>query len=384
MLTRRSALLGTSALALLALPGRGFAAEQVVKIGIDCPLTGADAQSATADQERRDDGDRRGERAQAVSAATRSRSMVLDDGTATAGPVRSGAGRDQRPQDGRRPSVVAAVGPQMSGAGKAMSPILQPGQPRDHHAVLDQPRHHRPEIRRRSTGRRGKAIYFRTVTTDAYQGPNMANYMRRHAEGEVGLRARRHRRLRRRASPTRSRRRPRRCGIKVLGPRPARPEGGRLHDDADQDQGAQSRCALLRRRRRRPASSWSSRPTTSCPTIDQGRRRRRVRRRHADRRRLPGGRGLVRDQRLAARDRTIRDGRLGRRASAKNYNMTPERLLDHRLRRGAGHHRRDQARRGERQGGQPRRRCATRSRPRRSRRCRARSRSTRTATSTTR
>ena len=24
----------------------------------------------------------------------------------------------------------------------------------------------------------GKAIYFRTVTTDAYQGPNMANYMR--------------------------------------------------------------------------------------------------------------------------------------------------------------------------------------------------------------
>ena len=73
--------------------------------------------------------------------------------------------------------VVAAIGPQMSGAGKAMAPILSQGDLATITPVLDQSRHHQSEIRRRSTGPAGKAIYFRTVTTDAFQGPNMANYM---------------------------------------------------------------------------------------------------------------------------------------------------------------------------------------------------------------
>jgi branched-chain amino acid transport system substrate-binding protein len=63
----------------------------------------------------------------------------------------------------------------MSGAGKAMSPILSEGDlatitPSSTNPDITNPKfesQYRPK---------GKAVYFRTVTTDAYQGPNMANY----------------------------------------------------------------------------------------------------------------------------------------------------------------------------------------------------------------
>jgi branched-chain amino acid transport system substrate-binding protein len=72
-------------------------------------------------------------------------------------------------------TVVAAIGPQMSGSGKAMSPILSQGDlatitPSSTNPDITSPKfatQYRPA---------GKAIYFRTVTTDAFQGPNMANY----------------------------------------------------------------------------------------------------------------------------------------------------------------------------------------------------------------
>jgi branched-chain amino acid transport system substrate-binding protein len=71
--------------------------------------------------------------------------------------------------------VVAAIGPQMSGAGKAMTPILSQGglatiTPSSTNPDITNPKfaeQYRPA---------GKPIYFRTVTTDAYQGPNMANF----------------------------------------------------------------------------------------------------------------------------------------------------------------------------------------------------------------
>jgi branched-chain amino acid transport system substrate-binding protein len=71
--------------------------------------------------------------------------------------------------------VVAAIGPQMSGAGKAMAPILSQGglatiTPSSTNPDITSPKfaeQYRPA---------GKPIYFRTVTTDAYQGPNMANF----------------------------------------------------------------------------------------------------------------------------------------------------------------------------------------------------------------
>jgi branched-chain amino acid transport system substrate-binding protein len=71
--------------------------------------------------------------------------------------------------------VVAAVGPEMSGSGKAMSPILSEADlaiitPSSTNPDITNPKYasqYRPK---------GKAIYFRTCTTDAFQGPAMANY----------------------------------------------------------------------------------------------------------------------------------------------------------------------------------------------------------------
>src|SRR5262249_59645391 len=72
--------------------------------------------------------------------------------------------------------VMAAVGPVMSGEGKAISPILSEADmatitPSSTNPDINDPKfqsQYRPK---------GKAVYFRTVTTDAFQGPNMANYL---------------------------------------------------------------------------------------------------------------------------------------------------------------------------------------------------------------
>ena len=66
--------------------------------------------------------------------------------------------------------VVAAIGPQMSGAGKAMTPILSEGD-----LATITPSSTNPDITNpkfaEQFGPAGKPIYFRTVTTDAFQGP---------------------------------------------------------------------------------------------------------------------------------------------------------------------------------------------------------------------
>jgi branched-chain amino acid transport system substrate-binding protein len=71
--------------------------------------------------------------------------------------------------------VVAVVGPMMSGSGKAMSPIAA-----DAGLMLITPSSTNPDITDPNFASQyrpnGKAIYFRTVTTDAFQGPYMANY----------------------------------------------------------------------------------------------------------------------------------------------------------------------------------------------------------------
>src|SRR5258708_8804165 len=64
----------------------------------------------------------------------------------------------------------------MSGQGKAGAPTLSGADP----ATIT-PSSTNPDITNPSMAAqfrpKGKAIYFRTVTTDAFQGPNMANYM---------------------------------------------------------------------------------------------------------------------------------------------------------------------------------------------------------------
>jgi branched-chain amino acid transport system substrate-binding protein len=101
---------------------------------------------------------------------------VLDDGTATAGqydPAQSAINTRKMIVD---PNVVAAVGPMASGSGKAMAPLLSQGNlatvtPSSTNPDLTDPKF--AEIYRPA----GKTIYFRTCTTDAFQGPNMANFM---------------------------------------------------------------------------------------------------------------------------------------------------------------------------------------------------------------
>jgi branched-chain amino acid transport system substrate-binding protein len=101
--------------------------------------------------------------------------IVLDDGTATAGqydPAQAATNARKMVAD---TGVVAAIGPQMSGSGKAMSPILSQG-----NLAIITPSSTNPDITDPKFAGQyrpaGKAIYFRTVTTDAFQGPNQANY----------------------------------------------------------------------------------------------------------------------------------------------------------------------------------------------------------------
>ncbi len=178
MLSRRSLLISLSTTALVGVlagrSGPSFAADKTVKIGISLPFTGADAHDAELIK----DGAMLAiDEANAAGgvAGYKIEVLQLDDGTATAGqydPAQAATNARKMVSDD---SVVAAIGPQMSGSGKAMSPILSQGDlatitPSSTNPDITDPKfaaQYRPG---------GKAIYFRTVTTDAFQGPNMANY----------------------------------------------------------------------------------------------------------------------------------------------------------------------------------------------------------------
>jgi branched-chain amino acid transport system substrate-binding protein len=176
MLSRRSLLIRLSTTALVgALASRSeaaFAADKTVKIGITLPLTGADADDAALIK----DGAMLAiEDAKNEAAGYKIDVVVLDNGTATAGqydPAQAATNARKLVSD---QSVVANLGPQMSGDGKAMSAILSEGD-----LATITPASTNPDITdAKFAGRyrpKGKAIYFRTVTTDAFQGPNMANY----------------------------------------------------------------------------------------------------------------------------------------------------------------------------------------------------------------
>jgi branched-chain amino acid transport system substrate-binding protein len=177
MLTRRQSLLVTAASAVIIGVGAdpASAADQVIKIGLDLSLTGADSQSANREKNGI---------VMAFDAANQGNAipghkfelLVLDDGTATTGqydPAQAATNARKMVAD---KDVVAALGPMMSGAGKAMTPILSQGglatiTPSSTNPDITSPKfadQYRPA---------GKPIYFRTVTTDAFQGPNMANFL---------------------------------------------------------------------------------------------------------------------------------------------------------------------------------------------------------------
>jgi branched-chain amino acid transport system substrate-binding protein len=176
MLTRREAvqLIAMTAAAVTLAGVAAQAADAAIKIGLDLSLTGADAESAARI---------RNGALMAFEELNARRELpgytleplILDDGTATAGqydPAQAATNARRMVSD---KAVVAAIGPMMSGAGKAMAPILSQGNlatitPSSTNPDITSPKfagEYRPA---------GKAIYFRTVTTDAFQGPNLANY----------------------------------------------------------------------------------------------------------------------------------------------------------------------------------------------------------------
>jgi branched-chain amino acid transport system substrate-binding protein len=174
---RRCLLVMSAALTITASVGfsqRARAADQVVKVAIELPLTGFVAQGA---ERIKDAAILAFEEANASRAVpgTRIEVFVLNDSTSTTGgpdPAQAATNARKMVSD---ENVVAALGPQTSGSGKAMAPILsQAGlatiTPGATNPDLTDPKlaaQFRPG---------GKPIFFRTCTTDAYQGPGLANY----------------------------------------------------------------------------------------------------------------------------------------------------------------------------------------------------------------
>ena len=174
--TRRTAIRATTSLAMAGALGLRptWAADKSVTVGLDLSLTGADAESAkrveygamTAFDEINAKGGVNGYKIVVTP---------YDDGSATAGQYDPAQAATNARKMVSNKTTVAAIGPQMSGAGKAMAPILSEGNlatitPASTNPDITDPKfaaQYRPE---------GKAIYFRTVATDAYQGPYMANY----------------------------------------------------------------------------------------------------------------------------------------------------------------------------------------------------------------
>ncbi len=177
MLTRRSNLLAAVALAGLtaigAAPGAS-AADKVIKIGWDGSLTGGDAEGAILQQF--------GTMMAAADANTkqlvkgvRFEVVPLDDGTATAGQYDPAQAATNARKFASDKLVVGIIGPQMSGAAKAMVPILSQADLAMITPSATNPDFTDPKFKDQFDPS-GKTVFFRTVATDAYQGPNMANY----------------------------------------------------------------------------------------------------------------------------------------------------------------------------------------------------------------
>jgi branched-chain amino acid transport system substrate-binding protein len=167
-------LIAGCALAGLAETSGVRAADKSVTVGIDLSLTGADAETAVRIKDgfmmAIDEANAKG-----GPSGYHINVLLLDDGTATAGqydPAQAAVNVRKMVADA---TCVAALGPMSSTPGKAMSPIFSQGglatiTPTSTNPDITDPKFaglYRPA---------GKAVYFRTVTTDAYQGPNLANY----------------------------------------------------------------------------------------------------------------------------------------------------------------------------------------------------------------
>jgi branched-chain amino acid transport system substrate-binding protein len=146
-----------------------------ISVGVNLPFTGADAADAVNIRDGAlmaiNEINGRG----GINGQIKINPVIKDDGTVAAGqydPAQAATNTKEFVADN---TVVAVVGPQMSGSGKAMSPIASAA-----NLMLITPSSTNPDITDPSFASQyrpnGQAIYFRTVTTDAFQGPFMANY----------------------------------------------------------------------------------------------------------------------------------------------------------------------------------------------------------------
>jgi branched-chain amino acid transport system substrate-binding protein len=186
---RRVALRFIASTALIAslVPTVHIAAAQeypsTIVIGINLPFTGADAADAVNLRDGAlmaiDEINNRG----GIAGRITIQPLVKDDGTVAAGQYDPAQAATNTKQFVADENVMAIVGPQMSGSGKAMSPIAS-----EANLMIISPSSTNPDITDPNFASQyrpgGKAIYFRTVTTDAFQGPYMANY----AFGVLGAR----------------------------------------------------------------------------------------------------------------------------------------------------------------------------------------------------
>ena len=170
---RTSVALGAS-FAVAAALGRARAADKTFRVGLNLPFTGGEAEGAAeikngvmqAIDEFNAKGGVAGYKLEVVQ---------FDDGTSTAGGYDPGQAATNARKMVTDPTILAALGPYNSGSGKAMSPILSAAS-----LAIITPASTNPDITDPKFAQiyrpAGPAIYFRTVTTDAFQGPNMANY----------------------------------------------------------------------------------------------------------------------------------------------------------------------------------------------------------------
>jgi branched-chain amino acid transport system substrate-binding protein len=177
MITRRSAaslIAGTALGAGFGLPKIAEAEDKTIIIGIDLPITGADAAGAKRMMNGALLGIQQANDANKIP-GYRLKPLVLNDATATAGQYDPAQAATNARKFVSNPKVLAAIGPDMSGAAKAMTPILSEG-----NLTIITPAATNPDLTNPEFAAQympgGKPIFFRTVTTDAFQGPNMANF----------------------------------------------------------------------------------------------------------------------------------------------------------------------------------------------------------------
>jgi branched-chain amino acid transport system substrate-binding protein len=177
MITRRSAaslFAGTALGAAIGLPRVAFAADKTIIIGINLPITGADAAGAKRMMNGALLGIQQANDANEIPGYTL-KPLVLNDATATAGQYDPAQAATNARKFVSNEKVLAAIGPEMSGSAKAMAPILSEGG-----IAMITPSATNPDLTNPQFAAQympsGKPTFFRTVTTDAFQGPNMANF----------------------------------------------------------------------------------------------------------------------------------------------------------------------------------------------------------------